>query len=355
MSSHQQQLSALFAAASRTLSSVRLVLEHGEEGVTEASADASGDTVLHVAARHERWDVCSWLSAAARTRSAQIWAAARTSASRLNTARSSAPSSPARRARGRPRASRARARRRPGGVRGARAGRNEAPNDDAGAPPTLFRRPLAPPSRTPRVANLIRLARRKPHRVVPSTARRRRRARARGALVAPSAPHARGFASPHHRRRRRRGGSSPRSLRVNTPDDVVRDARGARDSRTPRCRTVRGGPDAALRIASSDAGDAAVRLPASWRAERPPRRAACVEPANARSALERATERETARDAAHRRKAEARTRAARDARKSRAPRVARRRPLWRLKPRRSPPPRRRHAIWRRAPRRPRGG
>ena len=62
MSSHQQQLSALFAAASRgTLSSVRLVLEHGEEGVTEASADASGDTVLHVAARHERWDVCSWL------------------------------------------------------------------------------------------------------------------------------------------------------------------------------------------------------------------------------------------------------------------------------------------------------
>ena len=64
------RVSALFTAAARgNLSAVRLVLEHGDAGgapdklVDARTADARGDTALHVAAAHLRWPVVSWLAA----------------------------------------------------------------------------------------------------------------------------------------------------------------------------------------------------------------------------------------------------------------------------------------------------
>jgi hypothetical protein len=62
------RVSALFTAAARgNLTAVRLVLEHGDAGgapaVDARTADARGDTVLHVAAAHMKWPVVSWLAA----------------------------------------------------------------------------------------------------------------------------------------------------------------------------------------------------------------------------------------------------------------------------------------------------
>ena len=62
------RVSALFTAAARgNLTAVRLVLEHGDAGgapeVDAKTADARGDTALHVAAAHLRWPVVSWLAA----------------------------------------------------------------------------------------------------------------------------------------------------------------------------------------------------------------------------------------------------------------------------------------------------
>ena len=62
------RVSALFTAAARgNLTAVRLVLEHGDAGgapaVDARTADARGDTALHVAAAHMKWPVVSWLAA----------------------------------------------------------------------------------------------------------------------------------------------------------------------------------------------------------------------------------------------------------------------------------------------------